>query len=270
MPPVATLGRAIGAAACRSRLGELACRRKRTALGPPMSVAAAPAVGPATPPLCLPPPRSPTSARPLLDGEPISPQGALPSASWNPARLHVLLLLRLLAVDPPGALRYLRYPCGRRRRPGHLGRPNRRSLAAAPGSRSLAAAPGRRSMAAAPGSRPWQPPLAADSGCRPWPPTLGHLAVADRLLWPPWLGRPGRRCLATLAAAARPPWQTLPGHPGRRSPATLAARLGASCAAAGPPLAACPRRRVAAHHAPDGHAAASAGHAPLGRQAPRD
>ena len=232
-----------------------------------MSVAAASAIGPATPPLCLPPPRSPTSAKPLLDGEPISPQGALPSASWTPARLHVLLLLRLLAVDPPGALRY---PCGRRRRPGHLDRPSRRSLAAAPGSRSLAASPGRRSMATAPGSRPWQPPLAADSGRRTWQPPLGHLAVAARLLWPLWLGRPGRRCLATLAAAARPPWQRLPGHPGRRSPATLAARLGASCAAAGPPLAACPRRHMAAHHAHDGHAAASAGHAPLGRQAPRD
>ena len=169
-----------------------------------MSVAAALAVGPAAPPLCLPPPRSPTSARPLLDGEPISPQGSLPSASWTPARLHVLFLLRLLAVGPPGALRY---PCGRRRRPGHLDRPSGRSLAAAPGSRSLAAALGRRSVAATPGSRPWQPPLAADSGRRP-------LAAAARPT--------GCRCSAALAAVARPPWPSLPGHPGRSGPDAMA------------------------------------------------
>ena len=208
LPPVATLGRAIGAAACRSCLGGPACRRKRTALGPPMTVAAAPAVGPATPPLCLPPPRSPTSARPLLDGESISPQSALPSASWTPARLHVLLLLRLLAVDLPGALRY---PCGRRRRPGHLDRPSRRSLAAAAWPPHLAAAA-------------WPPPLAAALGSRPWPPTLSATPGSRRsATWLSLLGCSGRRGSAALAVAAWPPWPQRPGRHGKRCQVTLAA-----------------------------------------------
>ena len=97
LPPVATLARAISAAACRPRLGGRPADESEPLWAHPCQSLPHRRLArlPRPPPLCPPPPRSPTSARQLLDGEPVSRQGVLPPASWTPARLPVLLLLRL-------------------------------------------------------------------------------------------------------------------------------------------------------------------------------